>query len=88
MNQSKTTIAGLAVMLAIGFLIGRSTQSTEANAQQRTSQPRVAFKSGGEMAAETLVVISATLKQMDERLARIESHVTLPTSGQTRTDSR
>jgi hypothetical protein len=65
-------VASGALLLA-GICLGVSLQdSNEALGQGRTPPP-AAFQSGGQISVPLLKDISATLHQIDERLARLET---------------
>jgi len=64
-------MAAVALTLALAFLAGTVCEP-RTSAGVRQSAPREAFLSGGERSVPLLVEISATLKRIDNRLARLE----------------
>jgi hypothetical protein len=69
--------AVLVAVTAVGFLAGTARHGqSPLQAQGRRSAPREAFLSGSERALPVLMEISATLKRIEERLAKIEQSVT------------
>lgn len=70
--QSRRVI-GFALLIPLAFWLGTCVHSqTAARAEVRRSPTPQAFLSGGERSLPILREISATLKQMDARLAKIE----------------
>ncbi|MEZ6052684.1 MAG: hypothetical protein R3C02_15065 [Planctomycetaceae bacterium] len=70
-RSSKLTTVLL--LLACGFLIGRSTfDSSIVQADVRETPRREAFQSGDERSVAILNEISSTLKRIDGRLERLE----------------
>jgi hypothetical protein len=64
---------GLALVTG-GVLAGGALTSVElAHGEVRTTAPPQAFQSGGQLSVPVLKEISATLRQIDSRLARLES---------------
>jgi hypothetical protein len=71
-NLQKGAI-GLALLCA-GFLIGGAIPSARiAHGEVRTGPPPEAFQSGGQLSVPVLKEIAATLRQIDSRLARLET---------------
>jgi hypothetical protein len=68
--------------LLLGFIVGAGVGSAMlvpalSEADVRQSPPRAAFLSGGERSEKVLVEISETLKRIDQRLERLEKHVSM-----------
>jgi hypothetical protein len=66
----------LAVVLLLGAGMAASTallSSNEALGEVRGTPPPPAFQSGGQLSVPVLKEISATLHQIDARLARLET---------------
>jgi hypothetical protein len=63
-----------AVLLVAGALIGANMTTTNvAHGQVRGTSEPPAFQSGGQLSVPILKEISATLQQIDSRLARLET---------------
>ncbi|GAB5441607.1 MAG: hypothetical protein Fues2KO_19560 [Fuerstiella sp.] len=83
-GQRVQTVLKALPLLVVGAVIGAIVSQADissAVAQQRRPEPPVAFKSGGERAAETLEKISRQIEKLDQRLANIEATVVVPKSG-------
>lgn len=61
------------LLVAIGYCLGQANQiPNEVSAQQRNSNERKAFLSGGERSELVLEKMNKTLERMDQRLGNIE----------------
>lgn len=61
-------------LIGAGVFVGAETlRPSEARGEVRAGPPPVAFESGGQLSLPILRDISATLHQMDVRLARMET---------------
>jgi hypothetical protein len=64
---------GIALVVA-GVLVGGAVPSAKvAHGEIRETAPPPAFQSGGQLSVPVLKEIAATLRQIDSRLARLES---------------
>ncbi len=69
--QRVVTALALAVS---GVVVGANLSTThEAHGEITTTQEQPSFQSGGQLSVPILREISATLRQMDARLARLET---------------
>jgi hypothetical protein len=61
-------------LLVVGVLAGGAVPSAKlAHGEVRQTAPPQAFQSGGQLSVPVLKEIAATLRQIDSRLARLES---------------
>jgi len=75
-GQRLRRLAAVGIIVLGAYLAGSSLRlPPEANADVRPSPPRQAFLAGGERAVPILQDIAATLKRIDDRLARLEKTV-------------
>jgi len=69
-------LAAVGIIVSGAYLAGSLFRAPpEANADVRRSPQRQAFLAGGERAVPILQDIAATLKRIDDRLARLEKTV-------------
>jgi hypothetical protein len=73
-----------AALVAAGVTVGIALESSSTAIGQQTPPP-VAFQSGGQLSLPILKEISATLHQMDARLARLETAALKASGGNVKT---
>lgn len=74
MNQSKWHRVVVVIALAVtGVIVGANLSSNVAHGEVRGTPEPPAFQSGGQQSVPVLREIAATLRQIDSRLARLET---------------
>jgi hypothetical protein len=69
----RQAVIGL-LFVAATLMVGASITATrQAQAEIRATPPPQAFQSGGQLSVPVLKEIAATLRQIDSRLARLET---------------